>query len=189
MEQAAVNLTKWSSNSPVVMQAIPEKDRASDSLIRLESELPGMHPVTKALGLKWNTRTDSLVFMIELDSLKLKSEALYTKRELASLAAKIFDPIGLISPFTVRSKLLLQSLWTQGVGWDDELPEETSRKWVQWVQELSELEQLHIPRSYIDWPLSQHAKVEYLVMHQKLRMPPPSISELFLKKGRRLQAL
>ena len=150
MGQAAFNLTKWSSNSPEVMQAIPEKDRASDSLIRLESELPEMHPVTKALGLKWNTRTDSLVFMIELDSLKLKSETLYTKRELASLAAKIFDPIGLISPFTVRSKLLLQSLWTQGVGWDDELPEQTSRKWVQWVQELSELEQLHIPRSYID---------------------------------------
>ena len=159
-EQAAFNLTKWSSNSPEVMQAIPEKDGVSDSLIRLESDLPGMHPFTKALGLKWNTRTDSLVFMIELDSLKLKSETLYTKRELASLAAKIFDPIGLISPFTVRSKLLLQSLWTQGVGWDDELPEETSRKWVQWVQELSELEQLHIPRSYIDWPLSQHAKVE-----------------------------
>ena len=159
-EQAAFNLTKWSSNSPEVMQAIPEKDGVSDSLIRLESDLPGMHPFTKALGLKWNTRTDSLVFMIELDSLKLKSETLYTKRELASLAAKIFDPIGLISPFTVRSKLLLQSLWTQGVGWDDELPEETSRKWVQWVQELPKLEQLHIPRSYIDWPLSQHAKVE-----------------------------
>ena len=52
---------------------------------------------------------------------------------------------------------MLQSLWTQGVGWDDELPEKTSRKW---VQELSELEQLHIPRSYIDWPLSQDAKVE-----------------------------
>ena len=76
MEQAAFNLTKWSSNSLKVMQVIPEKDRASDSLIRLESEPPGMHPVTKALGLKWNTRTDSLVFMIELDSLKLKSETL-----------------------------------------------------------------------------------------------------------------
>ena len=85
----------------------------------------------------------------------MKSETLYTKRKLGSLAAKIFDTIGLISPFTVGSKLLLQRLWTQG-----ELPEETSRKWVQWVQELSELEQLHIPRSYIDWPLSQHAKVE-----------------------------
>ena len=67
MEQAAFNLTKWSSNSPEVMQAIPEKDGASDSLIKLESELPGMHPVTKALGLKWNTRTVSLI-MTELDS-------------------------------------------------------------------------------------------------------------------------
>ena len=46
----------------------------------------------------------------------MKSETLYTKRKLASLAAKIFDPIGLISPFTVGSKLLLQRLWTQGVG-------------------------------------------------------------------------
>ena len=68
MEQAAFNLTKWSSNSPEVIQAIPEKDRVSDSLTRLESELPGMHPVTKALGLKWNKRTDNLIFMIELDS-------------------------------------------------------------------------------------------------------------------------
>ena len=75
-EQAAFNLTKWSSNSPEVMQAIPEKDGVSDSLIRLESDLPGMNPFTKALGLKWNTRTDNLVFMIELDSLKLKSETL-----------------------------------------------------------------------------------------------------------------
>ena len=39
-EQAVFNLTKWSSNSPEVMQAIPEKDGVSDSLIRLESDLP-----------------------------------------------------------------------------------------------------------------------------------------------------
>ena len=114
LEQAAFNLTKWSSNSSEAMQAIPKRDRASDSLIKLENDLPGMYPLTKALGLKWNTRTDSLAFMIEVDSLKFKSETFYSKRELASLAAKIFDPIGLISPFTMRSKLFLQSLWPQG---------------------------------------------------------------------------
>lgn len=37
MEQAAFNLTKGSSNSPEVMQAIP--DRASGNLIKLESDL------------------------------------------------------------------------------------------------------------------------------------------------------
>ena len=43
MEQAAFNLTKWSSNSPELMQAIPEKDRASESLINLESDLSGVY--------------------------------------------------------------------------------------------------------------------------------------------------
>ena len=107
MEHTAFNLTKWSRNSPRLKQAIPEKDRASDGLIKLESDLPGAYPITKALGLKWNTRTDSFVFMIKVESLKLRSETLYTKRELAFLVAKIFNSIGLIAPFTVRSKLLL----------------------------------------------------------------------------------
>ena len=72
--------------------------------------------------------------MNDMNSLKSSSETLYTKREVASLAAKVFDPIGLIAPFTVRSKLLLQSLWTQGVGWDDVIPVETSVKWIQSTQ-------------------------------------------------------
>ena len=79
---------------------------------------------------------------------------------MASLAAKIFDPIGLLAPFSVRSKLILQSLWTKGVGWDEETPMEVSLNWNQWVQELSELERLHIPRCYSDLPLNQNAKVE-----------------------------
>ena len=47
---------------------------------------------------------------------------MYTKREVASLAAKMFDPIGLIAPFSVRSKLILQSLWTKDVGWNEDIP-------------------------------------------------------------------
>ena len=48
---------------------------------------------------------------------------------------------------------------------------EVSLKWNQWVQELSELEHLHIPRRYSDLPLRQNVKVELLVMRQKLLMP------------------
>ena len=160
MQQAGFNLTKWSSNSSELMQTIPEKDRASHGLIKLESDLREARSVTKALGLKWNTRADSLVFTMDVNSVKSGSEKLYTKREVASLAAKMFDPIGLITPFTVRSKLLLQGLWTQGVGWDDEIPVGTAVSWNQWVEELSELEHLHIPRCYTDLPLSQNPKVE-----------------------------
>ena len=101
------------------MQAITEKDRASHGLIKLECDLREARPVTRALGLKWNARADSLVFTIDVNSVKSGSEKLYTNRKVASLVAKMSDRIGLITPFAVRSKLLLQSLWTQGVGWDD----------------------------------------------------------------------
>ena len=167
------------------MQAVPEKDRASESLINLESDLPGVYPITKALGLKWETISDSFIFMNDTNPLKSSSETLYTKREVASLAAKVFDPIGLIAPFTVRSKLMLQRLWTQGVGWDDVIPVETSVKWIQWVQELSELKQLHIPRCCVDLSTVSTLRWSYthLEMRPKLLMPLPFTSELFLKKA------
>ena len=84
------------------------------------------------------------------------SKVLHTKREVASLAAKVFDPIGLIIPFTGRAKLLLQSLWAQGLGWDKAMPLETSRKWIQWVEELLHLKQLIVQRCYTHWPLTEH---------------------------------
>ena len=134
------------------MQALPERDRAPDSLINLESDPARVYLIPKALGLRWDTRSDSFIFMNNVNSLMSGSEVLHTKREVASLAAKVFDPIGLITPFTVRAKLLLQSLWAQGLGWDEARPLETSRKWIQW--ELSHLK-LTIPRCYTDWPLTE----------------------------------
>lgn len=160
MQKAALNLTKWSSNSSELTEAIPERERAAVSFVNLESNLAESHPITKALGLKWNTITESLVFAIDVDIVKSRSKTEYTKRKVASLAAKIFDPIGLTAPFSVRPKLILQSLWTRGVGCDEEVPVEVSLKWNQWVQELSELEYLHNPRCYTDFPLSQSPKVE-----------------------------
>ena len=51
-----------------------------------------------------------------------------TKRSLLSLASKMFYPLGLISPFTVRAKVLFQKLWLKGVLWDDPLDSETKEK-------------------------------------------------------------
>ena len=41
-----------------------------------------------------------------------------------SIAAKVFDPLGLLEPFTVKAKMMLQELWKQKVSWDSQLPEE-----------------------------------------------------------------
>ena len=140
--------------------AYPSMYRAAVGLVNLKGGPAEAHPIPKTLKLKWNTVTDNLVFGIDVGIVKSRSKSVYTKREVASLAAKIFDPIGLIAPFSVRSNKILQSLWTKGVEWNEEIPMEVSLKWNQSVQELSELEHLHIPRCYSDLPLSQNAKVK-----------------------------
>lgn len=43
MQKAVFKLTKWSSNSSELMEAIPERDRAAVSLVNLESNLAESH--------------------------------------------------------------------------------------------------------------------------------------------------
>ena len=40
--------------------------------------------------------------------------------------SKVFDPIGLVVPFTVGARLLLKDIWrVSGQHWDEELPKDT----------------------------------------------------------------
>ena len=43
-------------------------------------------------------------------------------RGLPSAVSTIFDPFGLLAPFIMKIKLLLQSMWRLKIGWDDKLP-------------------------------------------------------------------
>ncbi|KRX70907.1 hypothetical protein T06_11700 [Trichinella sp. T6] len=45
------------------------------------------------------------------------------QRELLSLAAKVYDPLGYLAPFTVQAKMMFQSLWTLGLSWDQGMQE------------------------------------------------------------------
>ena len=47
------------------------------------------------------------------------------KRSTLSAVNSIFDPIGLLTPFTVKVKILLRKIWTYEplIDWDDKLPE------------------------------------------------------------------
>ncbi|GIY72110.1 hypothetical protein CEXT_809051 [Caerostris extrusa] len=38
-----------------------------------------------------------------------------------STAAKVFDPVGFLSPFVVRIKRLMQEIWERGLDWDSKV--------------------------------------------------------------------
>ena len=76
----------------------------------------------------------------------------YTKRGISSLIPSIYDPCGLIAPITLKGKLILQAAWTyqsrQGklLDWDDPLPEDISRQWEKWINEIPEIANMQAER-------------------------------------------
>lgn len=69
-----------------------------------------------------------------------------TKRSFLKKIATLFDPLGLLSPYTVRAKVLLQEMWASGVDWDEPISTILSLRASQWFDELAVLPSLHIPR-------------------------------------------
>lgn len=61
--------------------------------------------VLKVLGLTWRTEQDDSIFDLRnlMDFLEHKKD---TKRGVLQAATRIFDPIGFLSPFTIRVKCL-----------------------------------------------------------------------------------
>ncbi|KAI2644198.1 hypothetical protein H4Q32_029489 [Labeo rohita] len=56
--------------------------------------------------------------------------------------------------FTTQAKILVQDLWKIHLGWDDLIESDSLQtRWQTWVQELSELEQLEIPKCYTPFQL------------------------------------
>ena len=136
--KAGMKTHKWLSNSTVVMEEIPLEDRVSK--LRLDDNNLFS---TKVLGVLWMASEDYFMFDSKLGS----HEERFTKRTFLKNIATLFDPLGFLSPFTVRAKVLMQEIWIVGVEWDSFLPEEINSKVKAWFNELKDLERIKIPRS------------------------------------------
>ncbi|XP_071138915.1 uncharacterized protein [Mytilus edulis] len=71
-----------------------------------------------------------------------------TKREILRQSSKIYDPLGLIGPVTVRSKMLMQTLWEKGLNWDEPLTSEITTEWKCVLKDINECSHLEINRPY-----------------------------------------
>lgn len=60
--------------------------------------------------------------------------------------SKFFDPLGLISPFILNGKLILQEIWTLPLEWDAPVPEEISKKYKIFLEEAKQINEISVPR-------------------------------------------
>ncbi|XP_008179923.1 uncharacterized protein LOC103308408 [Acyrthosiphon pisum] len=136
LSQFGLELKKWASNSPQLLENIPSEDRAVGSLpFNIESS-----PQVQILGMKWNPDVDT--FNYNVSSVKFVS----SKRSMLSVIARIYDPLGFLSPVIFHAKHQLQCVWRSGVSWDDRLPLELEHSWMSFVNELHYLSTIQVPR-------------------------------------------
>ena len=58
----------------------------------------------------------------------------------------IYDPLGLVSPFTLQAKIYLRETWQLKLDWDDPLPACLHKKWIKFFTDMFLLETLQYPR-------------------------------------------
>ena len=107
----------------------------------------------KILGIYCDVIRDEIHF--DLSELIEYAESLpVTKRLVLKLSAKVFDPIGLLSPFTVSIKILFQSLCIEKVNWDESLEGEALAKWDPFIDDLKALKNIRVLRRYNNHPMT-----------------------------------
>ncbi len=127
MEDAKFELHKWDSNVPELEDehSAPSNDQ---SFAKQQSQvLPNQ---SKLLGLKWNKSTDTI--SVEFP----EHTPLTTKQGLLATLAKIYGPLGLVSPVTLQGKLIYQDVCDFKVSWDADLPQKLQQWWNKFVNSL-----------------------------------------------------
>ena len=77
---------------------------------------------------------------------KIKLDDKTSQRKLLRFVASIFDPLGIIAPFTIRFLKVLQAAWNHGPKWDKPLQLDENSDFENLKKELPCFQDVHLPR-------------------------------------------
>ena len=165
LEEATLPTYKYVSNSEKTLKEFPEECIAKKDKVSI-------------LGTYWSQKDDVLTFNLmkpmeaELKAEETKSEiddvlvsqnatdttttsTTFTKRQVLSIVAQIFDSTGLVTPYVLIPKLILQTCWKLKLPWDEPLPSELNERFEEFMTELPKLASISIKRCLLPTPKSK----------------------------------
>ena len=142
-----MSLGKWVTNSADLIHLAKKNINFSMATSMLARGKVFDHKPNKALGIIWDPVSDKFTFNAD----RLKSDAetygeAITKRQLFSLGLKIYDPIGLIAPVTLKAKIAMQLIWLDTTKWDQSIKAERLPLWKKYLESLTGLEHIKVSR-------------------------------------------
>ncbi|KAJ8977812.1 hypothetical protein NQ317_000069 [Molorchus minor] len=140
MHSACLELRKWTSNKPIIFEN--NKAQYSD----IQNFIITGEQSCKTLGIMWNSLTDKFLYTNSKFNSNSNATNTATKRQILSIISQVFDPLGLVGPYVVKAKLILQTLWVLKLDWDESIPQDLFIKWQEFYNKLPFLSKIEIPR-------------------------------------------
>ncbi|XP_055527785.1 uncharacterized protein LOC129720345 [Wyeomyia smithii] len=145
--QGGFHIRNWVSSSHEFLEAMGERN--TNDAVHFNRDKSAEYE--RVLGIVWEPVEDSFCFAsVSTAAFRsvLDGDERPTKRSVLSFVMAQFDPTGLISPITVRGKMLIQDLWRTGCDWDTKIDAESFDKWRRWIGMMRNIKSFKISRSY-----------------------------------------
>ena len=136
LRKGGFELKKWASTDCDLLQGLDAQGLVNPSLFSSDQDI-----ILRALGISWTPTTD--MFSYQLAQREVPG---WTKRQLLAYTARIFDPLGWISPVVIALKSLFQETWSLKTSWDDPLPDNIIKEWSKIRSDFGCLENIRLVR-------------------------------------------
>lgn len=131
-------IRQWAFNDECIIDGLDSSVIHKNFIIDADRTL-------KTLDVSWKAAGDKFYYVVQ----PIRISDKWTKRNILSEIAKIFDPIGLLGPIILHAKRIVQDLWRSGVHWDESVPQAISTEWITFVDQMSILGQITFDRKII----------------------------------------
>ncbi len=140
LAEAGMEMAKHFSSDKGVLEGLPQSAKAGGKLGVSElCQKEGLPANLKALGIQYDAEKDEFSFTMETPVRRS-----WTKRGVLRLFPRLYDPLGLLLPYTIGARIYFSSVATPNHGWDTILPADD--RWQKWLAGLEELSELTFPR-------------------------------------------
>lgn len=149
MKEINFDLIGFQSNAKEILKQLPLGD-VKEELLSCDPDKNSEY-ITKVLGMYWDPKADEFTYRANSEVISAHSSSqVYrpTKRELLRIVMKVFDPLGLLAYYTIREKIIMQEVWRDGTRWDDEIDARLTKMWSGFIEQLSNLQNVRLPRQY-----------------------------------------
>ncbi len=187
-----MQLKKVVSSHPAALQEVSPDSISPGMNLATFCNKDAPLPTLKTLGVIYRAEVDKFTFHLDQPD----SSTQWTKRKILQFEARLYDPHGLVLPYILSARMILQCLWRHKTDWDEPIPLTIAQKWQEWLQALPALKEFNLPRCvhdtsfnptslaihiFCDASSEAYAAVAYAVSTYE---DAPTTSRLLLSKGK-----